>query len=126
MAKIKIETTHAPVAIGPYSQGVQAGDFIFASGQIPLAADGTSKADRPMADQAKQALENLAAVLKAAKSSMANVVKTTVYLTDLADFSEMNRIYGQFFSEPFPARTTVQVAALPKGAKIEIEAMALQ
>jgi 2-iminobutanoate/2-iminopropanoate deaminase len=113
----------APAAIGPYSQAIQAGHFVFISGQIPLDQEG-NLAQGDIAVQAGRVLENLTAILQAAGLTLMDVVKTTVFLTDLNDFAEMNRIYAQYFPESPPARSTIQVAALPRGAAIEIEAVA--
>ena len=122
--KKAVETADAPKAIGPYSQAIVANGFVFAAGQI-----GTDPKTGVLADgveaQAEQVLKNLAAVLKASGSSMENVVKATVFLADMNDFAKMNEIYGKHFKSPFPARSTVQVARLPRDAKIEIEVIAL-
>lgn len=122
--KKPIESTDAPKAIGPYSQAIVANGFVFAAGQI-----GTDPKTGVLADgveaQTEQVLKNLAAVLKASGSSMENVVKATVFLADMNDFAKMNEIYGKHFKAPFPARSTVQVARLPRDAKIEIEVIAL-
>jgi 2-iminobutanoate/2-iminopropanoate deaminase len=120
----KIFTADAPAAIGPYSQAIQAGGLIFFSGQIPLHADGTLCAGDITA-QTKQVLQNMEAVLKAAGLVFSDVVKTTIYLTDLADFAVVNDLYGKCFSDPYPARACLQVAALPKGVDIEIEWVAV-
>jgi 2-iminobutanoate/2-iminopropanoate deaminase len=118
----KIETKEAPAAIGPYSQGVRAGDFIFFSGQIPLdPSTGEVVIAGGIAAQTEQVMANMEAVLKGAGLTFGAVVKTTIYLTDLKDFSTVNEIYGKYFEGIAPARATVQVAALPKGAGIEIE-----
>ncbi len=118
----KIETKDAPAAIGPYSQGVRAGDFIFFSGQIPLLpATGEIVVAGGIAAQTEQVMANMEAVLKAAGLTFGAVVKTTIYLTDLGDFATVNEIYGGYFEGIAPARATVQVAALPRGAGIEIE-----
>lgn len=120
-----IKTDKAPAAIGPYSQGVVAGGtLIFTAGQIPLDAAGNMIAGG-IAEQTQAVLKNLQAVLEAAGSSLKQVVKTTVFLQNLEDFGRMNEVYGQYFSEGAPARSTVQVAKLPKGALVEIEAVAL-
>jgi 2-iminobutanoate/2-iminopropanoate deaminase len=124
MEKTKIQTDRAPAAIGPYSQAIESGKIIFTAGQIPLTPDGGDLTKAPVEEQTKQVLENLKGILESAGSSLGHVLKTTVFMTDLNDFSSMNKMYSQYFSEPFPARSTVQVAALPKGAKIEIEAVA--
>src|SRR3954447_9543345 len=121
-----IQTNDAPKAIGPYSQAIGAGNLVFCSGQIPLdpktnemVGTGDVKA------QAQRVMENLGAVLKAGGATFANVVKTTIYLQDLADFATVNDVYGAYFKEAPPARATVQVAALPKGAMVEIDAIAI-
>lgn len=124
MTKKIISTSAAPPAVGPYSQAVQAGDFLFVSGQIALNPQGEMAGD-DIVVQTIQVLENLKAILAAAGLGLADVVKTTVYLTDLADFAEMNRVYAEYFGDQPPARATVQVAALPKGARLELEAVAL-
>jgi len=121
MAIEKIETTRAPAAIGPYSQGVRAGDFVFFSGQIPLDPASGELVTGGVAEQAAQVLRNMRAMLAAAGLEAAAVVKTTIFLTDMGDFPVVNEIYAGFFGEPFPARATVAVAALPRGAAIEIE-----
>ena len=121
-----IQSKEAPPAVGPYSQAIAAGPFVFCSGQIPLLPDGSSWGGADAATQTRQVLKNLAAVLKASGLDLPDVVKTTVFLTNLADFAAMNEVYSSFFSEPFPARSTVQVSALPRGANVEIEAVALR
>ena len=119
-----IATEKAPAAIGPYSQGMVCGSLLFTSGQIPV--DPTTKAvPEDIASQARQSLENVKAVVEAGGSSMARVVKTTVFLTDMEDFGVVNSIYGEKFAENAPARSCVQVAGLPKGVKVEIEAIAV-
>ncbi|MCK4683305.1 RidA family protein [Candidatus Bipolaricaulota bacterium] len=123
MAKKAIETSKAPGAVGPYSQGIRAGDLIFVSGQLPANAEGMLIID-DIAAATRQSLENVNAVLSAAGAQMSDVVKATVFLTDMGDFSAMNKVYGEFFSDPFPARACIEVAALPKGAKVEIEVIA--
>lgn len=119
-----VETTDAPKAVGPYSQAIVANGFVFAAGQI-----GTDPKTGTLVEgveaQAEQVLKNLAAVLKTSGSSMENVVKATVFLADMNDFAKMNEIYAKHFKVPFPARSTVQVARLPRDAKIEIEVIAL-
>ena len=123
MAKV-ISTEKAPAAIGPYSQALRVGNFLFASGQIPLdPAQGVLVGDTAQ-EQAEQVFRNIEAVLAAAGLSMKNVVKTTVFLTDLADFGKVNEIYASCFEEPYPARSCVEVSGLPKGAKIECEVIA--
>lgn len=124
MEKKRIHTEKAPAAIGPYSQAIDLGELIYTSGQIPVAPDGSISED--ISEQTRQALENLKAVVEAAGSSFEKVVKTTVFITDMAQFGAINAVYAEFFSEPYPARSCVQVAALPKGVSIEIEAVALK
>ena len=119
----QIATDKAPGAIGPYSQALDLGDLVFVSGQIPVDPASGKMADSVEA-QAKQALTNLKNVLAAAGLEMKNVVKTVVFLADLADFAVVNEIYASFFEAPFPARSCVEVAAIPKGAKLEIECVA--
>lgn len=121
MALQRIETKEAPQAIGPYSQGVRAGDYLFFSGQIPLDPGSGALVDGGIGEQAERVMCNMAAALAAAGLGFSQVVKTTIFLTDLADFAAVNEIYGRRFQGVFPARSTVQVAGLPKGAKIEIE-----
>jgi 2-iminobutanoate/2-iminopropanoate deaminase len=118
-------TQNAPGAIGPYSQGISAGDMVFVSGQTPLRADG-SFVDGTVAEQTEQCLSNIREVLLAAGLTMDDVVKTTVYMTDLGKFAEMNEVYAKRFRAPFPARATVQVSALPKGSAVEIDAVAVR
>ncbi len=120
-----IATTQAPAAIGPYSQGIAAtGTAIFVSGQIPLDPVTGSVAGSSIETQARQSLSNVRAVLAAAGAGLENVVKTTVFLTDMNDFAAMNAVYTEFFKENCPARSAVQVARLPKDVKVEIEAIA--
>jgi 2-iminobutanoate/2-iminopropanoate deaminase len=126
MERSIVSTPQAPAAIGPYSQAVRAGDFVFLSGQIPLdPKTGEMVGGDDVEAQTVQVMNNLKAVLAAAGASFAKVVKTTIFLTDLGDFVRVNKVYGSYFEgvEP-PARATVQVAALPRGAKVEIEATA--
>jgi len=126
MRRERIATESAPAAIGPYSQAIATGDLVFASGQIALdPASGQLAADDVQA-QTRQALENLSAVLQAGGSSLARVVKTTVFLTTMRNFSLMNEVYGQFFVGEPPARSTIAVAELPRNALVEIEAIALR
>lgn len=123
MKKVAIEPDQAPPALGPYSQAVSVGPFVFVSGQIPVDLQGNVvKGD--IVVQTCQVIANLKAILSAAGLGLKDVVKTTVYLTDLADFQEMNRAYAEFFPGHPPARSTVQVAGLPRGVSIEIEAIA--
>jgi len=123
--KKEVKTDKAPKAIGPYSQGVIANGFVFCSGQIPLDPASGELNTGPIEDQARLVLKNLGAVLEAAGSSFDRVVKTTIFLQDMNDFSKVNQVYAEFFKPPFPARATVQVARLPRDAKVEIEAVAL-
>jgi 2-iminobutanoate/2-iminopropanoate deaminase len=120
-----IASSGAPPAIGPYSQAVRAGGLIFVSGQIPLDPATGQVVTGGIAAQAERTLESLRAILEASGSGLGRVVKTTVYLTDLGGFAEMNEVYARFFPQAPPARATVQVAALPRGVGIEIEAVAL-
>ena len=119
-----ISTPSAPGAIGPYSQGQISGGFLFSAGQIPLIPESMEMVTGSIEDQTRRVLQNLDAVLAAAGTSWARVVKTTVFLTDLADFAAFNTVYGEHLAEAKPARSTVQVAALPKGARVEIELIA--
>ncbi len=119
-----ISTKFAPAAIGPYSQGVVCGGFLFAAGQIPLIPETMSLQEGTIEEQTQQVLRNLDAILTSAGTDWSRVVKTTVFLTDLADFSAMNTVYEAHLGHAKPARSTVQVAALPKGAKVEIELIA--
>ena len=123
--KQEVKTEKAPKAIGPYSQAIIAGGFVFVSGQIPLVPATGELNTGTTADQTRQVLQNLSAVLEAAGSSLADVVKATVYLKDMNDFAQMNAVYGEFFKSPFPARAAVEVARLPKDVKVEVEAIAL-
>lgn len=119
-----IATDDAPRAIGPYSQAIAAGGLVFCSGQIALDPATGGMIAGTVADETRRVLENLRAVLRAAGLDLASVVRTTVYLTDLADFPVVNQVYAEFFSSPSPARSTVQVAALPRAARVEIDAIA--
>jgi 2-iminobutanoate/2-iminopropanoate deaminase len=123
MKKI-ISTNGAPGAIGPYSQAVRSGGFLFCSGQIPLDPKSGQIVPGDIATQTLRVLDNIAAVLRAEGLTFDNVVKTTIFLTDLGDFQSLNEVYSSYFKQGPPARSTVQVSALPKGAKIEIEAIA--
>jgi 2-iminobutanoate/2-iminopropanoate deaminase len=125
MSRRTIATTDAPKAVGPYSQAVEAGSLLFCSGQIPLKPGTGELIEGDVTAQATQVLENLGAVLRANRMSFASVVKTTVFLTDLGDFAAMNDVYAIYFPNNQPARSTIQVAALPKGARVEIEAIAV-
>lgn len=124
MSRQVISTKEAPAAIGPYSQAIRAGGVVYTSGQIGLTAEGVLAGDT-IEEQTRQVLANLESVLQAAGSSLAQVVKTTVFLVDMNDFAVVNGIYGEYFGDNPPARSAVQVARLPKDVKIEIEAVAL-
>lgn len=119
-----VNTPLAPTAIGPYSQGVVSNGLLFSAGQIPLVPETMTLLDGSIEDQTRQVLKNLDAVLAAANTDWNRVVKTTVFLADMADFEAMNKIYAEHLGDAKPARSTVQVAALPKGAKVEIELVA--
>jgi 2-iminobutanoate/2-iminopropanoate deaminase len=124
MKKI-ISTNEAPAAIGPYSQAVRSGRFLFCSGQIPLDPKSGKIVSGDIAAQTRRVLDNIAAVLRAEALSFENIVKTTIFLTDLNDFQVVNEIYGSYFKQDPPARSTVQVSALPKDAHVEIEVIAV-
>lgn len=124
--KICLHTQNAPEAIGPYSQAIQIGNVVYTSGQIALVPETGALVEGGVDAQAHQVFKNLEAVLASAGCAFANVVKTTVFLTDLADFGAVNDIYAQYFPTPCPARSCVQVAALPKGSKIEVELIAVK
>lgn len=125
MAKQEIKTAKAPEAIGPYSQAVKAGRLIFLSGQIPIDPATGEPVTGSIAGQARQVLSNLRMVMEQAGGCLDDVVKTTVYMTDLAKFGEVNEVYAGFFNRPFPARATVEVSGLPKGVGVEIDAIAV-
>jgi 2-iminobutanoate/2-iminopropanoate deaminase len=122
----KIQTDGAPQAIGPYSQAVKTGGFVFASGQIPLDPASMQIVEGDVRIQAARVLENLQAVLEASGSSLEQVVKTTVFLADMNDFAAMNEVYATFFGATRPARSTVEVARLPRDARIEIDVVAVE
>ena len=119
-----IATKNAPAAIGPYSQAVQVGNMLFASGQLGLDPATGNFAEGGVKEQTVQAFKNVHAILEEAGLSINDVVKTTVFLADMSDFAAMNEIYAQFFNEPYPARSAVAVKALPKGALVEVEVLA--
>ena len=121
-----ISTPNAPAAIGPYSQGIQAGSTLFVSGQLPIDPATGAFAGEDIASQTRQSLTNIKNILAAAGASMNDVVKTTVMLKNIGDFAAMNAVYAEFFAEPFPARAAYQVAALPKDALVEIECIAVR
>ncbi len=121
--KEAIKSENAPAAIGPYSPAVRVGNLLFISGQIGLDRDGNMK--ETLKEQTEQVLKNLMEILKAAGASEKNVVKTTIYITDMSHFPVVNEIYAKYFSEPYPARATIAVKELPKGALVEIEAIAV-
>jgi 2-iminobutanoate/2-iminopropanoate deaminase len=121
----KIQTNSAPAAIGPYSQAIRANGFVFASGQIPIDPATGNFVEGGVAEQTEQVLRNLTAVLEAAGSGLDRVVKTTVFLADLEEFTQMNEVYARFFVKEMPARSTVQAARLPRDARVEIDAIAL-
>lgn len=125
MPKKIIRTDHAPAAVGPYSQAIVANGFVFTAGQVALIPSEGKMLDGDVQAQTRQVLENLSAVLTAAGTSLSNVVKTTVFLDNMDDFAKMNEIYAEFFGDNPPARSAVEVARLPLGALVEIEAVAL-
>lgn len=125
MPKQVIATDNAPAAVGAYSQGIIANGFVYTAGQVPLVPDTKNLAEGGIKEQTRQSLENVKGVLEAAGSSMANVVKTTVFLADINDFADFNAVYSEYFPENPPARSAIQAGALPLGAMIEIEAVAL-
>jgi 2-iminobutanoate/2-iminopropanoate deaminase len=124
MKKKQIHTTQAPSAIGPYSQAIRIGEFLYTSGQIALNPENMEMMNGAIEEETEWVLKNLEAILKADGMSLSHVIKTTVYLTDLGEFARVNQVYEKFFGETKPARACVQVAALPKGAKVEIDAIA--
>ena len=119
-----ISTNNAPAAIGPYSQAIEAGGLVFASGQLPINPSTGTFPEGGIKEQTRQSILNAQAILESAGCSLSNVVKTTVLLADIADFAAMNEVYASFFSEPFPARSACAVRDLPKGALVEIEMIA--
>ena len=122
--KKKLETGNAPAAIGPYSQAVSADGLVFVSGQLPINPETGEFPSDDVSEQTYQSLNNIREILKEAGYGMDNVLKTTVFLQDMNDFAAMNAVYETFFTDPYPARAAFQVAKLPKGAKVEIEAVA--
>ncbi|AWB43255.1 reactive intermediate/imine deaminase [Paenibacillus sp. CAA11] len=125
MARKAISTTQAPGAIGPYSQGVEIGNLVYTSGQLGL-DPATGELAEGVAAQAAQSLRNVQAILEAAGTSLDKVIKTTVFLKDMGDFTKVNEVYSTFFNEPYPARSAVEVARLPKDGLVEIEVIALK
>ena len=119
-----ISTTNAPAAIGPYSQAISVGELVFVSGQLPIDPATGAFAEGGIKELTRQSLTNMKAILEEAGTSMANVLKTTVFLADMNDFAAMNEVYAEFFAAPFPARSAVAVKTLPKGALVEIECIA--
>lgn len=124
--KQAVNTPQAPAAIGPYSQAVQIGNLVFTSGQIPIDPATGTLVQGGIKEQTRRSLANVKAVLEAAGLSMDKVVKTTVFMADMNDFADMNSVYAEFFSEPYPARSAVAVKTLPKGALVEIEVVAAE
>ena len=124
MKKI-ISTNEAPAAVGPYSQAVRAGSIVFCAGQIPLDPKSGKIISQDIGEQTRRVLDNITAVLNAEGLTFEQIVKTTIFLTDLGDFQTVNEIYASFFKQAPPARSTIQVSALPKGARVEIEAIAM-
>lgn len=122
----EIIATKAPAAIGPYSQAIQVGNLVFTSGQIPIDPTTGTFVEGGIKEQTRQSLTNIKAILEETGVSMSNVVKTTVFLADMNDFADMNAVYAEFFTEPYPARSAVAVKTLPKGALVEIEVLAVK
>lgn len=126
MKKRVISTSSAPAAIGPYSQGIDTGDMVFISGQLPINPETSEFDGDDIKLQTARSLDNVKAVLGESGLTMENVIKTTVFLTSMDEFADMNSVYSSYFAEPFPARSAFQVAALPRGAKVEIEVIAVK
>jgi 2-iminobutanoate/2-iminopropanoate deaminase len=124
VTKSAVSAADAPKAIGPYSHAIRAGELLFVSGQVPIDPATGNLIDGDITAQTRRVMDNLAAVLKAAGLSLQHVVRTTIFLADMSDFAAVNTVYGSFFSEPYPARATVQVSRLPKDARVEIDAIA--
>lgn len=125
MKKEILSTSKAPAAIGPYSQGVKIGNFIYTSGQVPFVPETGALVEGDIQAQTKRSLENIKAILEAANTSMDNVVKTTVFIKDMNDFGKVNEVYAQYFTDKQPARSCVEVARLPKDVSVEIEVIAV-
>lgn len=123
MSKTAISTDQAPAAIGPYSQAVRAGNTVYLSGQIPFVPATMELVSGDIAAEARQVFENLRAVCEAAGGSLEQIVRIGIYLTDLADFNAVNEVMASVFAQPFPARSTIQVAGLPRGARVEVDAV---
>jgi 2-iminobutanoate/2-iminopropanoate deaminase len=119
-----VSSPNAPKAIGPYSPAVRSGNLLFVSGQVPIDPATGDMIDGDIAAQTRRVLDNVGALLAAGGAAFANVVRTTVFLADMNDFAAMNKVYGEYFSEPYPARATVQVARLPKDSRVEIDVIA--
>ena len=126
MSKKAINTEKAPKAIGPYSQAIQVGNFVYTSGQLPINPTTGAFPEGGIKEQTRQSLCNIQAILEEAGLTMSNVVKTTVFLADMNDFADMNAIYAEFFTQPYPARSAVAVKTLPKNALVEIEVVAAE
>jgi 2-iminobutanoate/2-iminopropanoate deaminase len=124
MSKQPIQPSGGPAAIGPYSPAIRVGDLVFCSGQIPIEPGTGALVDGDVVAQTERVMKNLAALLEASGADLGKVVKTTIFLVDLADFAKVNETYGKYFTSAPPARSTIQVCALPKGARVEIEAIA--
>jgi len=124
VSKSAVSAADAPKAIGPYSHAIRAGELLFISGQVPIDPATGNLIDGDITAQTRRVMANLAAVLQAGGLSLHNVVRTTIFLADMSDFAAVNAVYGSFFSEPYPARATVQVSRLPKDARVEIDAIA--
>ncbi|MDE2317107.1 MAG: RidA family protein [Xanthomonadaceae bacterium] len=123
MSRSIVSTTQAPAAIGPYSQAVRAGDTVYFSGQIPLDPATGNLVEGDIKAQARRVFDNLAAVAQAAGGSLAHFVRVGIYVTDLANFAEVNAVMAEYFQQPYPARSTIEVSALPKGAQVEVDAI---
>ncbi|MDE2086341.1 MAG: RidA family protein [Xanthomonadaceae bacterium] len=123
MSRSIVSTTQAPAAIGPYSQAVRAGDTVYFSGQIPLDPATGNLVEGDIKAQARRVFDNLAAVAQAAGGSLAQFVRVGIYVTDLANFAEVNAVMAEYFQQPYPARSTIEVSALPKGAQVEVDAI---
>lgn len=124
MSKTAVSAADAPKAIGPYSHAIRAGGLLFVSGQVPIDPATGNLVDGDISAQTERVMHNIGAVLKAAGLSLQDVVRTTIFLADMNDFASVNVVYGKFFSDPYPARATVQVSRLPKDARVEIDAIA--